>query len=230
MNLKFCCSQDLTTWLNGFCSTTMCIYCLSQCSVAIKRYHDQDKSDNKKHLIGGLQVQRCVHYYHGLKHGGRYTDLMLEKQLRATCWSTGNVFALYTQDFHAHLGTCGFSRCVYLFVETLWAFVCQCVVCVYNVCSICSCMLPWACVSISITGYLCVLQGTYTLWLSLIFPCVLFPVSSGSQHQGQGYVHPSSVCLCLSGDVYAIPMLFSLRDTVDSGDWSRRERWSKDNF
>lgn len=85
MNLKFCCSQDLTTWLNGFCSTTMCIYCLSQCSVAIKRYHDQDKSDNKKHLIGGLQVQRCVHYYHGLEHGGRYTDLMLEKQLRATC-------------------------------------------------------------------------------------------------------------------------------------------------
>ena len=119
---------------------------------------------------------------------------------------------------------------VSLDVYTLWAFVCQCVVCVYNVCSICSCMLPWACVSISITRYLCVLQCTYTLWLSLIFPCVLFPVSSGSHHQGQGYVHPSSVCLCLSGDVYAIPMLFSLRDTVDAGDSSRQEHCSKENF
>lgn len=54
-------------------------YCLSQCSVAVKRYHDQDNSHNKKHLIGGLQVQRCVHYDHGLEHGGRYADLMLEK-------------------------------------------------------------------------------------------------------------------------------------------------------
>lgn len=60
--------------------------------------------------------------------------------------------------------------------------------------------------------------------------CFISCVSSGYHHQGQGYVHYSSVCLCLSGDVYAISMLFSLRDTVDSGNRSRREHCSKENF
>jgi hypothetical protein len=31
-------------------------WCLSHCPIAVKRYHDQSKSYDRKHLVGGLHT------------------------------------------------------------------------------------------------------------------------------------------------------------------------------
>lgn len=45
--------------------------CLSHCSSAVKRQHDQDNSYKRKYLTGGgglaYSFRRLVHYHHGRK-------------------------------------------------------------------------------------------------------------------------------------------------------------------
>ena len=59
-------------------------YCLSQCSIAVKRHHhDHSNSYKGKHLIGTvLWFRGLVHCHHGRKHHGMQADMVMEKELR----------------------------------------------------------------------------------------------------------------------------------------------------
>ena len=47
-------------------------------SLGVKRHCDHDNPLKGKYLIGaGLQV----HYHHGRKHGGMYSDIVLEREV-----------------------------------------------------------------------------------------------------------------------------------------------------
>lgn len=54
--------------------------CLSKCSIALKRCHGQGNSSKRKHVIGaGLQFRSLVHF-HGRKHGGVQSDMVLKSR------------------------------------------------------------------------------------------------------------------------------------------------------
>jgi hypothetical protein len=54
-------------------------HCLSQCSIAVTRYHDHCNSYKRAHSI---EVSCCfrglVHCHHGREHGGTQADMVLE--------------------------------------------------------------------------------------------------------------------------------------------------------
>jgi hypothetical protein len=54
-------------------------WCLSQCSIAVKRHYDQKQLLQKKALIWGLaySFRDLVHYHHGGEHGGTQADVVL---------------------------------------------------------------------------------------------------------------------------------------------------------
>lgn len=60
-----------------------CEYCLTQCSIAVKREHDYRDSYKGKHLIGaGLLYKGVVHCHHGGEHCDIQSDMALGKELR----------------------------------------------------------------------------------------------------------------------------------------------------
>jgi hypothetical protein len=58
-------------------------HCLSQCSIAVKRHHNQGNSYKQTFNWGCLTVSEIpVHYHPGGKHGSIQADMVLEKELR----------------------------------------------------------------------------------------------------------------------------------------------------
>lgn len=48
------------------------VVCLGHCSIAVRRHHDQGRTYERKHLVGGLagSSRDLVHYHDGREHGG----------------------------------------------------------------------------------------------------------------------------------------------------------------
>lgn len=71
-------------------------FCLSYCTVSGKKHYDQDNTNKRKHLIGGLvRVFREFIYYCLREHAGMQAGMALEPE-SFTFWSTGR--DIYTES------------------------------------------------------------------------------------------------------------------------------------
>ena len=56
--------------------------CLSQCSIAVKRHHDQDLIKEAIDLGLAYSFRGLVHYQRDRKHGDTQAEMMLGKELK----------------------------------------------------------------------------------------------------------------------------------------------------